>query len=96
MFCNSETGLEDVQSYPNPVSKILIIEMPREAVYQHVQIYNARGKLMDQINDIRMKKNNEMFRSIINVSKYTPGLYYLRLINSASSAIITKSFIIVP
>lgn len=57
--------------YPNPVDDFIYLQKVKEPVY--IQIYDESGKLL----------KNSRWRKAIDVSSFTPGIYYLKLIQSS-------------
>ncbi|MHC5202952.1 S8 family serine peptidase [Myroides sp. LJL119] len=68
-------------SWPNPASDILYIEIPKEIVFSSktLQIYNANGQL------INVHKIQATDRFELDVSRYVKGMYFLVIKSNAAS-----------
>lgn len=78
------SGVEDqmtnnIELYPNPASNSVFINIP-DGIGSKLQcdIYNSGGQLMSNVEAIESGTN------IINVSSYSPGVYYVVLISEQS------------
>jgi hypothetical protein len=81
-------GIDDVlqhdefEIYPNPSSELIVIPFDQE-IKVHIEIYNNLGNLIVQKNIFNEKQ--------INISKYLPGIYIVRINNGAK--VFIKKFI---
>ncbi|MDX2445436.1 MAG: PKD domain-containing protein [Bacteroidales bacterium] len=62
-----------VKIYPNPVDKILYIDLERKENIYQFEIYNQAGVLFHKTDEFR-----------INVSEYPGGFYFIKIINTKS------------
>jgi hypothetical protein len=61
----------NIQVYPNPTNKEIIIAIPNNELIESINIYNQNGQLVKQIT----KPNNTK----LNVSDLNIGLYFIRI-----------------
>src|SRR5690606_33137836 len=65
--------------YPNPTSGIFTIQFQEPLEDLQIEVYNAVGKLV-LTNQMAGKHN-----SVINLSNYSNGIYYIRLMSGSTS-----------
>lgn len=65
-----ESSTNSLTVYPNPSSGIITIQLNSVTTSQTIQIYNATGAVVKQLN-----LNNE---STVDVSSWIPGIYYIK------------------
>ncbi len=62
---------EDIKIYPNPASRRLVIELPNSIETSAKTIYDSTGKTIKSFDE-----------SSVDISEFTPGLYFLEIISS--------------
>lgn len=70
----TESGLGNLEIFPNPASGIIVIKTLAATGQRDVILYNSSGKVMNSA-----RANDETM--IIDISSFPPGLYFVRLSN---------------
>lgn len=81
----AESGTAELQFYPNPVSSILMLDLPADFENGEAKIFNLSGKLIEKA---RLSKEMQE----VDVKALEPGIYLLR-ISSNDSRSWNKKFI---
>ena len=71
-----------IKIYPNPTSNYIIIEIDNKIDRNYtLQVLNISGQVV-YAEEI---KNNEMIKKNIDLSEYSKGVYFIRVISDSSS-----------
>ena len=73
--------MADISIYPNPTYNVVYVK--GLAVGQTVELYNALGQLVQKVD---VKSETE----VVNISKYTDGVYSIRVVKDNASIFTTK------
>lgn len=77
---NNETELINVNVYPNPVSDVLLVDLPKNNKPYNISVYNTYGQLMTQ-------KSTADSTTKINMSGMNTGVYILNIEQDGKSFI---------
>jgi len=69
---------QSINIYPNPVAEELAIEIPKNIFDVNLSIYSSVG-------EIKYKAEVSQNKTIIDISKYQPGIYFIHIKNQNNS-----------
>ena len=69
---------KDIYVYPNPVSSVLSVILP--CSHSAISLFNSGGK---QLLDMNAEETNVT----IDMAKYSPGIYFLKVTNSSQTIV---------
>jgi hypothetical protein len=82
----------NLQLYPNPTSKLLNVKLPTDIPMDNISGYEIVNEIGQMIYNSQLNNFSNEFS--VDVSKYTKGVYYMKLVGNNGASFITKSFVV--
>lgn len=82
----TQNSLNQIKAFPNPTSDIITLECGDISI-QNIQIIDASGRLIHQLNDVASDNNRV---EIIHLQSLSTGLYFIKVLSTEQESFTVK------